>query len=71
MGLDRMRGILAQAPTALLVIKEQIGGAQAIHLHVFQLPKDRVTLQYVHDHPCIPRECGRTGPTRVVSHRHL
>ena len=41
--------------------KKQIGSAWAIHLHVFQLPKDWVTLQYVHDHPCIPGERGRTG----------
>ena len=64
MGLDRMCSILAQAPMALLVVKEQIGSAQAIYLHVFQLPKNRVALQYVHDHPRIPGECGRMGPTR-------
>ena len=64
-GPDRMCGILAQAPMALLVVKEQIGSTQAIHLHVFQLPKHRVTLQYVHDHPCIPGERRRTGPTRA------
>ena len=29
----------------LLVIKELIGSPQAIHLHVLQLPKDRVALQ--------------------------
>ena len=61
MGPDCMCGILAQALMALLVIKEQIGSARAIHLHMFQLPKDRVTLQYVHDHPCIPGECRRMG----------
>ena len=61
MGPDGMRSILSQALTALLVIKEQIGSARAIHLHVFQLPKDRVTLGYVHDYPHVPGECGRTG----------
>ena len=71
MGPDHMCGILAQALMALLVIKEQIGSARAIHLYVFQLPKNRVTLQYVHDHPRIPGECGRMGLTRAVSHRHL
>ena len=70
MGLDGNHGILSQAPMALLVVKEQIGSAQAVHLHVFQLPKDWVTLQYVHDHPRIPGECGTMGPTRAVSHRH-
>ena len=64
-------GILAQAPTALLVIKEQIGSAWDIHLHMFQLPKDQVTLWYVHDHPRIPGEHRRMGPTRAVSHHHL
>ena len=51
--------------------KRQIGSPWAIHLHVLQLPKDRVTLQYVHYHSHVPGECGRKGPTRVVSHRHL
>ena len=41
MGPDGMCGVLSQAPMALLVVKEQIGGTWAIHLHVFQLPKDR------------------------------
>ena len=70
-GSDCMCSILAQAPMALLVIKEQIGSAQAIQLHVFQFPKDWVALQYVHDHPHVLGECGRMGPTRVVSHCHL
>ena len=68
---DGTRGILPQAPTAQLVIKEQIGSAWAIYLHMFQLPKNQVALQYVHDHSRIPGEHGRTGPTRVISHRHL
>ena len=54
MGLDGMCGILRQAATALLVIKEQIGSAQAIYLYMFQLPKNWVALQYVHDHPRVP-----------------
>ena len=56
---------------ALLVIKEQIHSPWAIHLHVLQLPKDRVALQYVHYHSRIPRECRKTGLTRAVSHHHL
>ena len=56
---------------ALLVIKEQIGSPQAIHLHMLQLPKNRVTLQYVHYHSRIPREHGWTGLPRAVSHHHL
>ena len=71
LSLDSMRGILPQTPMALLIIKEQISSARAIHLHVFQLPKNRVALQYVHDHPHIPGEHGGTGPTRMVCHRHL
>ena len=39
---------------ALLVIEEQIGSPRAVHLHVLQLPKDRVTLQNVHYHSHIP-----------------
>ena len=50
-GPDCMCSILAQALTAQLVVKEQIGSAQAIHLHMFQLFKDWITLQYMHDHP--------------------
>ena len=71
MGPDGMRSILSQAPTALIVVQEQIGSARAIHLHVFQLPKDGVALQYVHNHPHVPGERGRTGLTRAVSHHHL
>ena len=56
---------------ALLVIKEQIGHPWVIHLHVLQVPKDWITLQYVHYHSRVPGECGRMGPTRVVSHCHL
>ena len=62
-----MRGILAQALMALLVIKEQIGSARAIHLHVFQFPKDRVALQYMHDHPCIPGGWGRPGQSVIIT----
>ena len=71
MSPDRICGILAQTLMALLVIEEQIGSSQAVHLHVLQLPQNWVALQYVHYHSCIPGECGRTGPTRVISHRHL
>ena len=70
MSPDRIHGVLAQTPMALLVVKEKIG-AWAIHLHVFQLPKDQVTLQYVYNHPHVPGERGRMGLTRVVSHHHL
>ena len=51
-----MRGILPQTPITLLIVKEQISSAWAIDLHMFQLPKNRVTLQYVHDHPHHPRD---------------
>ena len=71
MSPDCIHSILAQTPMAQLVIEEQIGSAQAIHLHVLQLPKDQVALQYVHYHPRIPGEHRRTRPTRVISHRHL
>ena len=66
MGLDCICSILAQTPMALLVIEKQIGSPQAIHLHVLQLPKDWVTLQYVHYHSHIPGECGRAQPIRAV-----
>ena len=71
MSLDHICSILAQTPTALLVIEEQIGSPWAIHLHVLQLPKDRVALQYMHYHSCIPGECERMRPPRVISHHHL
>ena len=71
MSPDHIHSILAQTPMALLVIEEQIGSPQAVHLHVLQLPKDQVTLQYVHYHSCVPGECGRMRPTRAISHRHL
>ena len=71
MSLDRIRGILAQTLMALLVIEEQMGSPRAIHLHVLQLLKDWVTLQYVHYHSCIPGECGRMRLTTAISHCHL
>ena len=71
MGSDSIRSILLQTPTALLVVEEQVSNTRAIHLHMFQLSKNWIALEYVHDHPCIPRECGRVGLTRVISHRHL
>ena len=63
--------ILLQTPMALLVGEEQVSSTRAIHLHMFKLPKDWITLEYVHDHPRIPKECMRVGSTRVISHRHF
>ena len=71
MSPDHIHSILTQTLMALLIIEEQIGSPQAIHLHVLQLSKDWVALQYVHYHSCIPGECGRTWLTRTISHRHL
>ena len=71
MSPDHLRGIVAQTLMALLVIEEQIGSPQAIHLHVLQLPKDWVTLQYMHYHSRIPEEHRRMRLTRVISHHHL
>ena len=71
MSPDHIYSILTQTTAALLIIEEQIGSPQAIHLHVLQLPKDRVILQYVHYHSCIPGECGKTWPTRAIGHHHL
>ena len=71
MGLNHTHSILTQTLMALLIIEEQIGSTRAIHLHVLQLPKDQVTLQYVHYNSCIPGECGRMWPTRAISHCHL
>ena len=70
-GSDSIHSPLLQTLTALLVIKEQVSSARAIYLHMLQLPKYRVTLEYVHDHPHIPRECRRVGLTRVISHCHF
>ena len=70
-GLDSIRGLLLQTPMALLVVEEQVSSTRAIYLHMLQLPKNRVALEYVHNHPRIPGECGRAGSTRVISHRHF
>ena len=56
-----MHGILPQTPMALFVIKEQVSNTWAIYLHMFQLPENWITLQYVHNHPCIPGKCGGQG----------
>ena len=68
MSLDHICSILAQTLMALLVIAEQIGSPWAIHLHMLQLPKDLVALQYMHYHSRIPGECGRMRPARAISH---
>ena len=54
--LDSICSILLQTPMALLVIEEQVSSTRAIYLHMFQLPKNRIAFEYVHDHPCVPRE---------------
>ena len=59
--------ILTQTMAALLIIEEQIGSPQVIHLNVLQLPKDWVVFQYVHYHSRIPGECGRMQPTRLIT----
>ena len=71
MGSDSIHGPLLQTPTALLIVKEQVSSTRAIYLHMLQLLKYWVTLEYVHDHPHIPRERGRAGLTRAISHRHF
>ena len=71
MSLDHICSILTQTMVALLIIKEQIGSPWAIHLHVLQLPKDQVILQYMHYHSRIPGEHGRMQLTRAISHHHL
>ena len=38
---------------------------------MFQLPKKRISLEYVHDHPHVPRESRRMGSTRAIIHRHF
>ena len=68
MGSD---SILPQTPTALLVVEEQVGSTRAIYLHMFQLPKNRIALEHMHDHPCVPREHGRVGLTRAIGHCHF
>ena len=71
MSPDCIHSILTQTMAALLIIEEHMGSPWAIHLHVLQLPKDRVILQYMHYQSYIPGECGRTWPTRAIGHRHL
>ena len=71
MGLDSIHGLLLQTPMALLVIEKQVSSTRSIYLHMLQLPENQVTLEYMHDHPRIPRECGRVGSTRVISHHHF
>ena len=71
MGLDSICSLLLQTPMALLVIEEQVSSTRAIYLHMLQLLKNRVALEYVHDHPHVPGECGRTGSTGAISHCHF
>ena len=71
MSPDCIHSVLAQTTAALLIIEEQIGSPRAIHLHMLQLPKDWVILQYVHYHSRILGECGRMWLTRAIGHHHL
>ena len=71
MGLDSTCGPLLQTLMTLLVVKEQVSSTRAIHLNMLQFLKYRITLKYMHDHPHIPRECGRVGSTRAISHCHF
>ena len=63
--------LLLQTPMTLLVVEEQVSSTRAIYLHMLQITKNLVTLEYVHDHSRVPRELGRVGLTRAVSHHHL
>ena len=65
MSPNRMCGILTQT------IVEQISSPQAIHLHMLQLLKDWVALQYVHYHSHVPGEHRRMWLTRAIGHCHL
>ena len=70
MSPDSMHGVLPQTLTALLVIKEQVSSAWAIHLHMFQVPKNRVALQFMHDHPHVRRKHrgrGQPGWSAIVT----
>ena len=69
--LNSIHGILLQTLTALLIVEEQVSSTRAVYLHMFLLLKDWITLKYVHDHPHVPRECGRAGSTRAISHHHF
>ena len=68
MGSDGIHGLPLQTQMTLLVVEEQVCGTRAIYLHMLQLPQNQIALEYVHDHPHIPRECGRVGTT---SHHHF
>ena len=71
MGLDSICGLLLQFPMALLVVEEQVSSTRAIYLHMLQLLKNQITLEYMHNHPRVPRECRKMGSTGVISHRHF
>ena len=71
MSPNHVCGILTQATAALPIIKVQISSPQAVHLHMLQLSKDWVTLQYMHHHSCIPGESGQTRLSRMICHHHL
>ena len=71
MGSDSIRGLLLQTPMALLVVEEQVSSTRAIYLHMLQLPKNQVTLEYMHNHPRVPRERGRMGLPGAISHHHF
>ena len=68
---ESLSGIVLQSSVALLAKEEQVCHSRAIHLHMFQIPLGRITLQNMHDHPHIPGECGRVWVPRVVSHYYL
>ena len=56
MYLKVLHNLLFQSLMALLVIKLEVCCAQAIHLHMLQIPKCGIPLQYVENHVRIPGE---------------
>ena len=67
-GSKFLSDILLKSSVALLVIKEKIGSAWAVHLCMLQILKHGISLQDVKDHASIPREC-RQARTPGLIHR--
>ena len=68
MGSEVLSNILLKSSAAMLVIKEKIGSAWAIHLHMLQIPKHQISLQDMKDHASIPGECGQVQMPGSICH---
>ena len=51
-------GLMREPMLALSVTEERVGHSKPIYLHMFKCSQHGITLEHMHQHTSIPRECG-------------